>query len=161
MPADLLTGLCDTLMASITVWEEDTIRSPFSPGRMQPVALNDGNRQVHSRVLTPLSQAAEVYSAAAQHVEHARSHHFFIRYDEEEIGQQLQRLILAITQHLLTTPTPAPAQDNAKPLSDTVQVTIGLLKTRISDTTLLRLARDTRLTPLLSSSDSTEGPFLH
>ena len=83
-------------------------RHPVPLSRDAAGALQNDNRQVHSRVLTPLNQAATTYSAAVHHVGNAKLHRFFIRYPHEEIGQQFKCLILSMEQYLLTMPALKP-----------------------------------------------------
>jgi hypothetical protein len=120
MPADLLTGICNTIETSTTIWTED-ILSPFPAGWMQPVALQHGNRQVHSRVSTPLNQVATTYSTAVYNVGNARSHHFMIRYPHKEIGQQFKCLILSMAQYLLTMPALEPDPHDATTVSNGIK----------------------------------------
>ena len=163
MPTDLLAGICTTIDNPTTIWTEDlhSPDSPFSSGWMQPVALQHGNRHVHSRVQTPLNHAAEIYTATAQHVGTARSHHFFIRYPHNEIGVQFTQLILAMAKHLLQTPIMDPHPASVPPLLHTLQVTAGPLTASIPNNLLPWLVEETALTPLPSSRDTTQGPFLY
>ena len=67
----------------------------------------------------------------------AMSHHFFIRCPHEEIGQQFKCLILLMTQYLLITmPAPEPDPHDATTVSNSIQVTRGLLTASIWNTLL-------------------------
>ncbi len=79
----------------------------------------------------PFNQVATIYYAAVNHVGNAKSHHFFIRYPHEVIGQQLKCLMLSMAQYLLTMPALEPAPHDATTVSNSLQVTRGLVTTSI------------------------------
>ena len=158
MPADLMAAAIGFTESQATLWEDDQVLSPFTPGWMQPTSSVSSCPHMHRVTSIPAAEILQQYSARSPHVGHARDHHFYIEYNADTLTLDIKASLLNLMAQLRTSsavprpaalpsPSPAPFQAEHKGLLlllapcmlTTVQQWTGTIPTHHLDHTVTKL----------------------
>ena len=119
MAADLFLALSRLTETPADLWEEDQAISPFESGWMQPTVAVPSAPHIHRVSEIPSSQLLRMYDDGKTHVGHASGHHFFIRFEANEVNLDFKATLLNMVYQLCNSPavnrpTPLPPATTAK-----------------------------------------------